>query len=502
MNVNMEIKVLTVFIIIVNILIIIYYFRNIPGASRANDHMNVVKNMIKKRHIKIRSHVTNEGHVISNLRMDNIESRHNNKSDIEMTKIMKAVTKAYSMRKDKETIREAKDKETLQRNEIRISGEEYKHDAFVKIGNKVFVYSAYYDERKDRNVRLVSIAATKSQPPVLCIFKGGLIVNSTFYKTCEDHGKMYAAYLISCRVPDQVGRTDIREHGVTVVSRSGKNKEYSHLSVNVPASSKPVHDFSVCVPPLYGNLSKPQLIEFIEISKILGANHFTFYIYDVDESIVRLLKSYGPEVVDLRSWSHMFPEKILWYKGQSASIWDCLFNNMYSSHYIVFNDIDEYIVPRISDNWKTMMRVLNRKDDQNIAGYRFRSVVFDNSRAMIPPSFSDETKNYQTLGTIIRNKQGDIGRSKMIIDPRKVLELGIHHLSKALEDRYFTMNVKMDIGLIHHYRKFENPPIRRRGDKTPRDRFIEDYTMWRFRDTIINAIRARMSILKKRKILT
>jgi hypothetical protein len=36
--------------------------------------------------------------------------------------------------------------------------------------------------------------------------------------------------------------------------------------------------FAVCVPPLFGDLQPATLVQFVELTRILGARHFVFYV--------------------------------------------------------------------------------------------------------------------------------------------------------------------------------------------------------------------------------
>lgn len=508
----MEIRVLTVFAILVNILFIIYYLRNTPGAESTRDHRDVVRDFIEKNNIKIKQKARL---LVATLKEPRVNDTGSNSNDSRMNKVnghgqeRKNDTRNTDskFKSDTGNVKQLHSGSFLETgimgeaviNDL-VGAKETKNEfgSFVKTASRIFVYSAYYDDRRERAIRLVAFAGTRHHPGLFCVFEDKFVVNASFHKSCETHNKEYGAYLISCPVPRMVGRYSIRDKGITLMSDE-RRRRFSHLNVTVPASSDIRYNFTVCIPPLYGHISHLKLVEFIEVTRILGANHFTFYDHDVSESTKRVLAIFGDNVVEVKPWKHPLSDKVLWYKGQSASVWDCLLHNMYSSAFVAFNDIDEYIVPRITNTWSRMIKFLNRKRNDNIAGYRFKSVVFDNSKVLVEPKFSSETQQYVTLNTIIRALSGNEARSKLMINPRKVFELGIHHLSKPIDNDSFAVNVKMDIGLLHHYRQFEDF-IKRKGKDRTREKFVEDYAMWRYRENILQHVNKTLALLRNKGI--
>ena len=503
MAVNMEVKVLTVFILLVNVLILIYYVRNTPRPAGKTDRIDALKRIVRENNIYIKAGV--DWNIKTNAaEIDNSNIGALNKH-IEYGEDLVLKNGEHDEGKDLPVNKGNNEKEGEQikaslrdEKESEILGKfDDMNSDFRKVGPGVFVYSAYLDDRKGRYIRFIAVVNVKAICDLQCRFGQGLFVNATFYKTCESHDKPFAAYLISCQLPILVSRSYVKDNGVVVIC-NGLNKVHTHFKVTVAQSSSSIYKFTVCVPPLYGQIAQDKFIEFIEVTRNFGADHFTFYDHGVDDNVKMILKSYDKDLVEIRPWKHNYTDEVLWYKGQSASVWDCMLRNVYTSRYIAFNDIDEFIVPRMSDTWDGMLNILNRNGDQDIAGYRFKSVVFDNSNKQIQQTVSDEIKHLVTMTTVIRTKQGDMRRTKLIVNPRRVFELGIHHLSRPLEDRYVTVSVKMDIAVLHHYRKFERFPMKRKVGVKAQDRMLEDYTMWRFKTNITRAVNERLNLLKRK----
>ena len=133
----------------------------------------------------------------------------------------------------------------------------------------------------------------------------------------------------------------------------------------------------MCVPPLFGRVKPRTVIEFIEMTRLLGAEHFVFYAassvtnkdddkqnshaagtIDVDvRDVLQLyvdagLASVIPWTLPLATSSSTSG---IWYGGQLPAINDCLYRSMHAFDRVVFNDLDEYVVARWPLNdWSAM----------------------------------------------------------------------------------------------------------------------------------------------------
>lgn len=367
---------------------------------------------------------------------------------------------------------------------------------FRSVSRSVYVYSVYYDVRRERHIRMVAIVASYNHGNVECIFHGNsTAVKASFQKSVEDHNLPFAAHLITCPVPDNVNADAIDKFGVIVVGNDSNEKEVvTTFSVSVPKPETRKREFTVCIPPLYDNVSVPKVVEFIEVTRMLGANFFTFYDYDIEERLRQVLKAYEDDgILEVKSWKHKFTHENVWYYGQSASVWDCMFHNMEATKYIALNDVDEFIVPRNSDNWHDMMKKMKGDLEDNVAAYRFRSVVFDNTRVKKPPDHDPEIRQLITLDTVVRDLVPNEMRSKMIVDPQRVKQAGIHHLAQAIDQQYVCRFVRDNDALLHHYRWFEKKDV----DESA---LLIDQTMWNYSDKIMRAYDERKKWLKERNI--
>lgn len=87
---------------------------------------------------------------------------------------------------------------------------------------------------------------------------------------------------------------------------------------------------------------------FIEFYSLLGVRHFTFYNGTIGPNVQCVLDRYIKDnLISILPWYLNMVSKIeIRTEGLFAAFNDCMYRNMYTSRYIVFVDIDEFIVPK------------------------------------------------------------------------------------------------------------------------------------------------------------
>ena len=348
------------------------------------------------------------------------------------------------------------------------------HGEFVVIKNDLFVYSSYIDQRQELpEIRIITIYKSNSSSLATSGLKCHFKVNSLgkhskhasslakFYKMCEHHDKEYGGYFMSCPLP----------RNIKLLPRSLKigvgntTTDSIHNSIEICINSHDLNvvrrtlDFGVCVPPLHGYVNPKDIIEFVELHRLLGAEIFTFYVGDLNNSISRevhqIIKHYqSKNIINTVHLKLPFDKKRIWYHAQSVAMNDCLYKNMANFRYIAFLDIDEVLVPYKPEiaSWNDLIEYFKNteEDFESFSGYTFQSTFFDDqfSRKV---SSSEMKTNVRTN----RTKNFSIFRNKLIVRPDRVFEIGIHHISKSwpTEANYRTLRVKPEVARVHHYRK-------------------------------------------------
>ena len=339
------------------------------------------------------------------------------------------------------------------------SGSRTEGNKFIKLGpsRDIYVYSAYWDARPNdfdnkenaTIIRIMAVIKIRTTPPLQCHFrtKGQeIIVEATYYEMCENHNMYYGGYILSCRIP--YGYEEVPcsiEVSIRTVDDSS-----AVLPVWVLQPQPTQHDHAICVPPLFGEINERLLVEFIEVSLLLGVDKLVFYDFKMNRNIRNIIRYYSKRGdVSIVPWD--LPSILdgqMWYHGQLVSVQDCLYRNMHSTKYVSFNDIDEFIVPHEkggAHTWGPMLKALYSPDR---CGYQFKSAYFDRPSEFVNESYS----SFMTQSNLQRTKKVSSIRTKCMAQPYRIFETGIHHISKPILATLETVPVNADIGLLHHYR--------------------------------------------------
>ncbi|XP_068744844.1 beta-1,4-galactosyltransferase galt-1-like [Montipora capricornis] len=333
---------------------------------------------------------------------------------------------------------------------------------FRELSKGVLVFSVWFDHRKAQPfIRILLLLSRRNSLPLITctfesasrqtIFKSGTV----FYEHKQNHYKKYGGFIASCIVPRELERIPCSVNVSITLSTPGKNVRNT-LAFPVGPTDR-IEDtngtkYGICIPPVHGNVSVVKIIELIELTTILGASHFTFYDLAMTETVRNVLSHYENKgLVSVLEWN--LPEYIgnnLHYHGQVLSIMDCLYRSMRDLRFVAFHDLDEFIVPLRHDNMNSLLREIHK--DQH-CGHCFESVVFD-------PSTNQESTKISPLITqriFYRTNQANPRWTKCVVDPQKIFEQGIHHISKSLDDYYDSDKVDWDIARVFHYRKCHDP---------------------------------------------
>ena len=374
---------------------------------------------------------------------------------------------------------------------------------FKEVSTDVFIYSAFLDARDNdfegpRNgstaIRMMAILPVyvkpKASPELYCLglLAPGLYwsVPVTFYEMCENHKMRYGGYILSCRLPKELSKTP--PCSVIISPTTAPTNTSAWFKVRSSTGIRQ-HKFEVCVPPLFGNIDDTNLIAFIELARMFGAERIHFYDHKVLPSVLAVLSYYRElGVVNVLPWkldSRLM--RSLHYNGQSVSIQDCLYRNMFSAAFLAFMDIDEMYVPKKHTNWVAMITSL--ANYSQYAGFSVSSAFFD-PRWRQKTDVNDSLA-LRSLTDIIRARAPSHTRTKCIVDPQRIFELGIHHVSKPIVATLETVKLPEHYALLHHYRTCDYTCY-----GVDCRIHIGDITMLKYADKLVEAVRMAQASIK------
>ena len=107
--------------------------------------------------------------------------------------------------------------------------------------------------------------------------------------------------------------------------------------------------------------------------------------------------------------------------------------------YLVFNDLDEYLIPHSTNTWEAMMTNI---DKEGASGYCAQSAYF-------PP---EVTESLRTLHSFKRTETINTKHIKCIIRPERVFDMGSEGINKAYDENWPMTVIDPEIALVHHYK--------------------------------------------------
>ena len=98
-------------------------------------------------------------------------------------------------------------------------------------------------------------------------------------------------------------------------------------------------DYGICIPPIFGNIRVADVVEFLEMSQLLGASYFTFYDNNISQSVRKVLSYYERKgLAQVLPWSlpAYITDQDVHYHGQIFSMQDCLFRSINRLNFVAF----------------------------------------------------------------------------------------------------------------------------------------------------------------------
>ncbi|XP_026673154.1 uncharacterized protein LOC108629486 isoform X2 [Ceratina calcarata] len=385
---------------------------------------------------------------------------------------------------------------------------------------KFFVYSAYFDDRvggvaaptgKNQGVvRIISATKTRGPERVWCRLwyrpeNGG---NSTISVTVaakvkvirENWNLKYSACFVICPLPKKSPTADRIPETVSVVARLKANPTNRILVLNRPETRNNERvTLAVCVKPLHYDYNRVlQLIEFIELHRLLGVSHLTLYNDTVGPEAGCALKYYEAKgIVTLLPWHHldMISQREIRTEALFAALNDCLYRSMYKFEYVALVDLDEFIVPRHNDTIIDLIRWMgSRINTKSTGAYSFQNAFFYLQWADDPFVVTSRTPVEAGLITLRKTRRRTKlhphkQRSKYVCKPLDVVEAGNHFVWEFIPG-HGVLNVPSDAAILHHYRVCEFG-----GDDCVKTQSVVDRTAYKYKERLAENVGSTWSDL-------
>ncbi|XP_012273723.1 uncharacterized protein LOC105696111 [Orussus abietinus] len=274
------------------------------------------------------------------------------------------------------------------------------------IPGQLFLYSAHLDRRVPGYPGIRVIGVKRGSLRTFTLFctvwyqEGGLVKSLSMESLIADiwldewggNTITYTGILATCPIPRSILPLKV------TISPTPCYENPSHsLIINQKTAHRPntKRQFTLCIKGLdfEEDVSK-KLVAFVELHRILGASFFHFYVLNVHENVLKVLRLYERSNVvrwirfslpgDLpneKNERRSFLEKNPWIKRRMELIPynHCFYENLQDSEYVLPIDLDETIVPRRCRNWSHLLldeRKRLGKSFKDFASYAVRNAYF------------------------------------------------------------------------------------------------------------------------------
>ncbi|CAL4124627.1 unnamed protein product [Meganyctiphanes norvegica] len=391
-----------------------------------------------------------------------------------------------------------------------------------------YVYSAHFDNRtlvKERPVvRILSMINTvKPYITTYCQlwFQGKKEpvfskVSSTTYIWIKAwggyHNGILQPYLLTCEIPSSLkgeipASVSLVEHPCDLAT--------NHLRVvnNQPEFGHK-KDFAVCVKGmdfLRYDMSVI-LVEWLELLFLMGVHKVFIYNMETHPNNMKVLQYYQsqnkvhiipitlpgfyPNLHDLR---HYFVKKKVLFKRQTEVIPynDCFYMNMNRYKFISLLDTDEMIMPKKSNDWIDLLKIIKEKDKttNRRSSYVFRNVyVMDSMRE--PHGWNSSFPKYMKLSQNVwrsKNYTKPGAYIKAFHDTERILVLHNHFPFKCIGDGCSHFSVDTEDAHLVHYRNGCVGELNKVCPEMQRNP-VKDTSIWRYLDKLV--FRTRRTLTK------
>ncbi|KAH6943794.1 hypothetical protein HPB50_027359 [Hyalomma asiaticum] len=347
-----------------------------------------------------------------------------------------------------------------------------------RTNDRFYVFSAYLDSRRVRMVRVIAAARTRLTDRVVCrlfwrvvggeddgAFQSATVLASN--KLIRENWNLrYSAFFLLCPLPAGVtGEVPLWVSVQRLNDRSmPRNLMAVHRKQDEDFESRlpEERELAVCVKPIHYEYNKVlQFAEFMELNMALGASHFIFYNHTVGPDVGCLLERYASEnLATVLPWElPIASQREIRTEALFAALNDCLYRSGRAGAY----------------SFRNAFFYLQWPDDPVAAGDKLPLVTLRKTQRKLH---------------LHAHRQ----RSKCIMDPESVVEVGNHFVWEFLAGKT-TVNVASSVAFLHHYRVCEFG-----GNDCVNATSVRDTKVYYWKTRLLEAVGRRMKMLRRRDL--
>ncbi|KAG5667358.1 hypothetical protein PVAND_015341 [Polypedilum vanderplanki] len=391
-----------------------------------------------------------------------------------------------------------------------------------------YLFNAYYDDREDfeklNDIRILALVnrinpivktfcqmwfEDSNQPEIIEVYEYRMIWRPEYW---DNNNEGATPYLISCKIPhhriNQIpkfvslteDRCEFANNAMEVKNKRPTNGYKKHFIVSVKQLDF-VKDISM------------QLIEWLEILKILGVDKVEIFVVYAHKNVIRTLKFYNDEgFVNLKFIK--FPRELpnnpyknyhQYRHNQLICYHDTFYENINLYEFYIPMDIDEIILPiREEDKtWQDLLKRTIEKSRNDTIDYECYTAI--NQYFLLKNVHENETikgipKTMRFLSNIYRaaNKTSKGSHLKTFMRTDRVMLVHNHLPIKCLKNeskfcKYFYIDDQD--GFLAHYRDDCNDLECKESKLNP----VKDTTLWKYKEEILRNFNKTIERLRNYK---
>lgn len=326
-------------------------------------------------------------------------------------------------------------------------------------GSQILIFGAYFDSRPNvykHTVRLFTVTTFKPSKYVYCQlwYKNDTrpqvlrAVPKDIGRGLSVSGTLYQERMYSCELESQQSVLPLD----VSLSFSECSNSTTLVSIIVPPV-KETYEFGVCVVVAYGELDPVALSEWIEFNRLLGVGEINVYNSRLNVESMRIFQHYKQlGVVNIRESAPPLNNWCKWCQKLTAipALNDCMYRNMFRYKYLAVIDFDEFIIPKISMKWSSMISYLQSTWKEDPPSFMFRNGYFFEEFPVnrSNPSYLLTSRNLH------RTEPSRAGYAvKSIVNPRRCVSMQNHYcMIRTADVMSYALQVSPEIALVHHYK--------------------------------------------------
>ncbi|XP_058606602.1 uncharacterized protein si:zfos-464b6.2 isoform X2 [Onychostoma macrolepis] len=376
-------------------------------------------------------------------------------------------------------------------------GVQVKDGPVIKVSHlNTYVIGSYMEHRFDeKQIKTIAIVRRNDQATFSCVIccDGTTVTLSAQYSIHSDHFNFnYGTATITCTIKS----TCLTPTHVAITARdvSGSVTSFQPIMNRDVLTTFP-YEFTICISVMYDYKSVLNLVQSMEMFRLLGAQRVVIYKTNCDSDTQKVLDYYENKgFVEIIPWTIKKHIKVsrgwninkspgqLQYFGQLPALNDCVYRYMYQSRYVALHDLDELILPFKVKTWTELLPELETKYGSDV-GFEFENNQFPFTAKAHADYEQDKWKNIQGVNIFnyidrVPNLPNVFNNYKIIVNPRLVLKTTVHGLLESVNGRS-TVWVNNAIARMYHFKNFTYPS---------NTNLVRDDHLWDYANDLIPAV--------------